>query len=473
MPPARRPLLALLLSLVLLLSGGLPATAASTLEQRLEGWPTWSLPAPLPRPGARDLFYPSWFEGDWVATSADLSGVEPEIEYAVRFIQDPSGRIVGDRAFNANSVGRALLGEQLQRVRNDPQNPNRQLADLSGDRYLESTVVGRRSEQPLMDQFLADELSLQVLHGPGDPRVSQVETLSRYVRINADRIEAQQWQVSYDSPSEGLIAEAKAAPERNAAAGAAALGRPNWTQAIAPEPERFQTGIVGQARHATARQGTTGRAGELDQGQLGHHRQIRQGELISHQIGLGMHEGRELLEAAAQLLQNLLVKHLTDTTQHPTGQCAHEGAQRGWGGLRQQAIPQHRIAGCRLHQSHPRSSRQGGVGPVLQQKHLGPLGGIAGEQCRIGMLLLQMQRDGRGVRDYLAAIDEDRHLPLAGEPVEVDLTDSGGDLHRREAELLEGQHQADLLAEGGMAELMELQHQEIKSRGNGCPLAAE
>ena len=135
--------------------------------------------------------------------------MEPEIEYAVRFIQDPSGRIVGDRAFNANSVGRALLGEQLQRVRNDPQNPNRQLADLSGDRYLESTVVGRRSEHPPMDQFLADELSLQVLHGPGDPRVSQVETLSRYVRIDADRIEAQQWQVSYDSPAAGLIAEAK------------------------------------------------------------------------------------------------------------------------------------------------------------------------------------------------------------------------------------------------------------------------
>ena len=135
--------------------------------------------------------------------------MEPEIEYAVRFIQDPSGRIVGDRAFNANSVGRALLGEQLQRVRNDPQNPNRQLADLSGDRYLESTVVGRRSERPPTDHFLADELSLQVLHGPGEPRVSQVETLSRYVRIDGDRIEAQQWQVSYDSPAAGLIAEAK------------------------------------------------------------------------------------------------------------------------------------------------------------------------------------------------------------------------------------------------------------------------
>jgi len=209
MPPARRPLLAPLLALVVLLSGSLPAVAASTLEQRLGSWPQWHLPAPLPRPGQRDLIYPSWFEGEWRATSQDLSGVEPEIQYAVRFVEDRSGRIVGDRAFNAQSVGRALLGDQLQRVRNDPQNPNRQLADLNGDRYLESTVVGRRSEQRPQDQFLADELSLQVLHGPGDPRVSQVETLSRYARIDADRIEARQWQVSYGSPADGLMADAQ------------------------------------------------------------------------------------------------------------------------------------------------------------------------------------------------------------------------------------------------------------------------
>ena len=68
-------------------------------------------------------------------------------------------------------------------------------------------MTGRSSEQPSPDAFLADELSLQVLHGPGDPRVSQVETLNRYWRVSPDRIEAQQWQVTYGSPSEGLIAQ--------------------------------------------------------------------------------------------------------------------------------------------------------------------------------------------------------------------------------------------------------------------------
>jgi hypothetical protein len=127
----------------------------------------------------------------------------------VRFNRDRRGRVVGDRAFNANAIGRALLGEQLLQVRNDPSNPNRQLADLRGDQQLESTVVGRRSEQPDGARFLADELALQVLHGPGDPRISRVETLSRYRRVGPERIEAEQWQASYASPSEGLAAEAQ------------------------------------------------------------------------------------------------------------------------------------------------------------------------------------------------------------------------------------------------------------------------
>ena len=36
---------------------------ASTLVDRAGAWPSWSLPAPLERPGTSDLTYPSWFEG--------------------------------------------------------------------------------------------------------------------------------------------------------------------------------------------------------------------------------------------------------------------------------------------------------------------------------------------------------------------------------------------------------------------------
>lgn len=208
MPLLRGCALALLI-LLLPVQAALAAPTDPVLQERIEAWPTWSLPAPLPRPGRQDLIYPDWFSGSWQVTSSDPSGREPELHYAVRFSPDARGRVVGDRAFNASAVGQALLGDQLLQVRNDPRNPNRQLADLSGDQQLESTVVGRRSSEPTAGLFLADELALQVLHGPGDPRVSRVETLSRYRLVTPDRIEAEQWQASYASPAQGLAADAR------------------------------------------------------------------------------------------------------------------------------------------------------------------------------------------------------------------------------------------------------------------------
>ena len=187
----------------------LAASAAEPLEQRLASWPNWSLPAPLPRPGQRDLLYPEWFAGRWQATNHDPSGAEPDLHYEVRFSANPQGQVVGERAFNAAAIGAALLGDQLLQVRNDPLNPNRQLALLAGDQRLESTVVGRRSAQTSERCFLADELALQVVHGPGDPRVSRVETLSRYRLVGPDRIEAEQWQASYGSPADGLAGAAR------------------------------------------------------------------------------------------------------------------------------------------------------------------------------------------------------------------------------------------------------------------------
>ena len=208
-------MLNLLLLLLLLALPAAPAWAtgasagAGPLAQRLDSWPQWQLPAPLPRPGRRDLEYPAWFAGQWQVNALDPEGVEPALHYVVRFRQNSRGAVVGDRAFNAAAVGRAVLGDALLAVQNDPANPNRQIARLSGDQQLESTVVGRRSASPNARTFLADELALQVLHGPGDPRVSRVETLSRYRQLGPNRIEAEQWQASYSSPAEGLAAAAR------------------------------------------------------------------------------------------------------------------------------------------------------------------------------------------------------------------------------------------------------------------------
>ncbi len=199
----------LLLASALLLAAP-PAQAAQAsgegvLAQRIEHWPAWQLPAPLSRPGRADLLYPDWFLGAWQLSSSDGANTQ------VRFIATADG-VVGDRAFNAEAIGRALLGGQLLSVANDPANPNRQIARLQGSDgrplELESTVVGRRREQPDATELLVDELALQVLHGGGDPVVSRIETLSLFRRQADGTINAEQWQASYPSPALGLAAAA-------------------------------------------------------------------------------------------------------------------------------------------------------------------------------------------------------------------------------------------------------------------------
>ena len=200
----KRRLWMLLIGITILLSGG-PAWAQGSLEQRLNSWPNWSLPAPLPRPSNRDdLIYPDWFTGLWQVESIDLDAPDdPPLLHEARFAIDRRGRLVGDRSFNATAIGRALLGEQLLGVEEDPDSANRQIARLKGDLYLETTVTGRRQVNPNDDTFLADELVLQILHAPGPPRLSRIETLSRYSRCG-EAICAEQWQARYPDPGQTI-----------------------------------------------------------------------------------------------------------------------------------------------------------------------------------------------------------------------------------------------------------------------------
>ncbi len=189
--------------------------AGGTLEPRLAQWPDWRLPAPLPRASQRNQTWPAWFAGDWRVSSRVFpdgrsSAEDPgagELIWTVRFRADGHGGALADRAFNARAIGRALLGEQLLAVQDDPSNPDRQLSRLSGDRLLETTVLARAGERPEPGLFLNDELNLQVLHRSGlEPRVSQVETLGRWQRRADGGIDGEQWQASYPSPAAGLRA---------------------------------------------------------------------------------------------------------------------------------------------------------------------------------------------------------------------------------------------------------------------------
>jgi hypothetical protein len=193
---ARRWLI-VIVALLLAWPGG--AAAADPLVGRLADWPDWHLPAPLPRPRGGDLLYPDWFAGGWQVEDSEGH------TYRVRFHRRGDGAVVGERAANAFAVGRAVLGEQLQAVQDDPADPNRQLARLADDGLLDGRVVGRSSATPGPDLFVADELSLQVLHRPGrPPRLSRVETLSRYEHLADGTIRGLQRQAVYPSPEAGL-----------------------------------------------------------------------------------------------------------------------------------------------------------------------------------------------------------------------------------------------------------------------------
>ena len=207
---------------VLLLSGpSKPALADNTqnnqqLEARLEAWPAWSDPAPLPRPRAKqDLVYPDWFEGLWEVESLDLlaDGTVnvnvPPLQHLAQFQRNQHDDVVGNRPFNARAVGQALLGEQLISVEQAPHQVNRQLARLSDDRLLETTVIGRQQTSINAAAFLSDELVLQVMHGARAPRLSRIETLSRYRPCPNEpgaeivsRICGEQWQQTYPAPGE-------------------------------------------------------------------------------------------------------------------------------------------------------------------------------------------------------------------------------------------------------------------------------
>ena len=207
-----KPLLTLLITMLLQFVAVPSAAAASDggthyLEQRFASWPQWSLPAPLPRPRSKqDLIYPDWFSGTWQVTSEALDDSgrarpdDPPLVHKVRFLRNRRGELIGDRPYNAASVGKALLGEQLLSVEQDPGQVNRQLARFRDDVLLETTVIGRRETNPkTASDFFSDELVLQILHGPGSPRLSRIETLTHYVRCG-DGICADQRQVSHAGP---------------------------------------------------------------------------------------------------------------------------------------------------------------------------------------------------------------------------------------------------------------------------------
>ncbi|WP_232314941.1 DUF6816 family protein [Picosynechococcus sp. PCC 7003] len=216
---------------------GLSPVWAESLGDRLERYPQWqALPTLNPVQAGEDLIYPDWFAGTWQVTSTLIDQVaplapdlvtpgfaaneqligqpfvfrvkfQPRTNFPVKPLSLPkqasATAIVADRAFNGAEIAQAYLGEKtVQKVEVDPQNPNRQLTILKGDRRLISTVTGRAQDQPKPDQFFSSELTQQQFQSSEKIYLNQVETTTGYQQLVPDRITANQVTAIYLSPSD-------------------------------------------------------------------------------------------------------------------------------------------------------------------------------------------------------------------------------------------------------------------------------
>ena len=159
------------------------------LENRVNKWPEIYLPNFKFLDTSKDLIYPKWFEGSWLVSSQDISNDSEEpVIYKVNFFKNDSDLIVGNRAKNSESIGKAIFGDTLFKVVNDPNSINNQITYLKDDFYIDSRITGRNQIQD-DDIFFADELVIQTVHKLGASRVNQVETISKFEKCDSKQLE--------------------------------------------------------------------------------------------------------------------------------------------------------------------------------------------------------------------------------------------------------------------------------------------
>lgn len=231
--------------LTLLLCGD-DVAIAGVLADRLDRFPHWQNQPPVKVVATGDLVYPQWMAGTWQVSSTLLDMVAPlapqlvtpgfesnrrylnqSVNFLVKFgapttrinrLQktlvpirsvrnqpDPANDsvVVADRAFNGLNIAKAYLGDDaIVSVQVDPENPNRQITKLAGDRQLVSIVTGRESEKVNPDRFVATEIVQQIFQGNREIYLNQVETTTAYQLQKSGAIAANQITAIYLSPKD-------------------------------------------------------------------------------------------------------------------------------------------------------------------------------------------------------------------------------------------------------------------------------
>ena len=156
------------------------------MDERVNSWPELYLPNFKISNTSVDLIYPNWFEGNWLVTSQDLEDESQEpVIYKVNFFKNNLNEVIGNRSKNSESIGKAIFGEDLIKVVNDPQSINKQITYLKDDLYIDSRITERNQVRD-DDIFFADEFVIQTVHKPGASRINQVETISRFQKCNPE-----------------------------------------------------------------------------------------------------------------------------------------------------------------------------------------------------------------------------------------------------------------------------------------------
>jgi hypothetical protein len=192
---------------------------SGVLSDRIDRYPNWDTQAEV-RLHEGELTYPEWFRGSWIATSTLVEQIAPlapeivtpgfesnrqyinkPIEFTVRFVPTdldkfakflplnlpqlksslPEAQIVADRAFNGLNIATAYLGaSNIESVKIDPQNPTKQITQLTHDRELEAFVTGFDLENLNSHRFISTELSQQIFRTSSTIYLNTVETTTSY-----------------------------------------------------------------------------------------------------------------------------------------------------------------------------------------------------------------------------------------------------------------------------------------------------
>jgi hypothetical protein len=221
---------------------GCQGAIAGILSDRIRQYPDWHQPQFRQHQG--ELTYPDWFQGQWMVTSTLIEQIAPlapdlitpgfednrkyldrPIEFMVQFIPNSANlipkvsllnlpqlqagkiepQIVANRSFNGLNIAAAYLGiANIKSVKVDPQNPTKQITQLTHDRQLVSFVTGFDRELYNPNHFLATELSQQVFRGKDTIYLNTVETTTSYqfAPVPMPKITATQISAIYLSPQD-------------------------------------------------------------------------------------------------------------------------------------------------------------------------------------------------------------------------------------------------------------------------------